>query len=185
MRIPTIACLGIAAALVGACEPDRPLPLEPDPSFHAGPGRSLSRDLAAIRHATAPYQRVEVAEQDGYFEASPCVSAPDLGGMGFHYLNPAYLGDGAFDPQAPEVLLYEPRPDDQLRLVGVEFLIISDVWDATNEEPPAFHGHAFDDHRAEELRHGLPFGHYELHVWTSRFNPAGLFAPFNPLVSCG
>jgi hypothetical protein len=26
--------------------------------------------------------------------------------------------------------------------------------------------------------------HYDLHVWTHKANPAGVFAPFNPKVSC-
>jgi hypothetical protein len=26
--------------------------------------------------------------------------------------------------------------------------------------------------------------HYDLHVWTHKANPAGVFSPFNPKVSC-
>jgi len=27
--------------------------------------------------------------------------------------------------------------------------------------------------------------HYDLHVWVAERNPSGLFAPFNPTLSCG
>lgn len=30
---------------------------------------------------------------------------------------------------------------------------------------------------------GMPV-HYDLHVWVGRANPAGVFSPWNPKVSC-
>src|SRR5690606_24919486 len=105
------------------------------------------------------------------------------GGMGIHYANNG-LVDGAVDAGKPEMLLYEPSAGGGMELVGVEFMVMADAWDAANGSPPELAGQSFDDHRAEADRHGLPFAHYDLHVWVWKDNPAGVFAPFNPAVSC-
>jgi hypothetical protein len=104
--------------------------------------------------------------------------------MGFHYSNPA-LVDAEVDANAPEVLLYEPTAAGGLVLVGVEFLVLADAWDAVSTALPELGGEPFADHRDPAARHGLPFGHYDLHAWVWRTNPDGMWAPFNPNVSCG
>ena len=140
--------------------------------------------LARIRSSTAAYHLPGVAVDEGFFPASGCVEAPGLGGMGFHYLDPARIGDAEVDPANPEILLYEPHESGELKLVGVEFLVIADAWDAVHTAPPSLLGETFDEHRGPAT-HGLPFDHYELHVWSWRHNSLGLTAPFNPEVSCG
>lgn len=138
--------------------------------------------LTNVRTVTTAYQDFDAAVADGFELTGPCVASPD-GGMGFHYAR-AELVDGAVDPSEPEVLLYVPETGGGMRLVGVEFLVLSDAWDASNDVPPALAGQTFDDHRPEALRHGLPFPHYELHVWAWVENASGVFAPFNPAVAC-
>lgn len=146
------------------------------------PQNPVEELLATVRAATTAYQEFDVAVADGFEQASPCVASPD-GGMGFHYARVERV-DGTVEPSEPELLLYEPQTGGGMRLVGVEFLVLSDTGDTSNEVPPALAGQPFDDHRPEELRHGLPFPHYELHVWAWVENASGVFAPFNPAVAC-
>ena len=146
----------------------------------AKPSDSSGGALAMIRSHTARYHRVDVALDAGYEEVSDCVESP-LGGMGFHYLDGELLDD-IIDPSAPELLLYEPGPNGRLRLVGVEFMVPAAAW--PHDAPPSLEGVEFAAHLTEETQHDIPFPHYDLHVWSWRDNPSGMFAPFNPNVSC-
>lgn len=130
--------------------------------------------LRDLRHTTRPFRNFANAEAAGYgAQLSPCVSSP-AGGMGFHYGNMA-LFDGEALPLQPEIILYEPQPDGGLRFVAVEWLIPYAAWQ--HETPPELLGVTFDASDHLEA--------WTLHVWTERRNPAGVFAPFNPKVSCG
>ena len=144
---------------------------------------ALREQLASARAATARYQRVEAAVADGYVDTGECVALPGVGGMGVHFVNVALMGDADYDPARPEVLVYEPRQNGSLRLVAVEYLIFRAPWEAAHAgTTPAFAGVPFDESFGEAA-HGLP-DHYELHAWTWQHNPLGMFAPFNPRVSC-
>jgi rhodanese-related sulfurtransferase len=70
----------------------------------------------------------------------------------------------------------------------VEYLVFAAPWRAGHREPPRFGTEPFvytADDPATQLDEGhLLEPHYELHVWIPRDNPAGLFAQFNPRVSC-
>jgi len=162
-----LAALAAAALLLGACA-DTTEPATP---------------LEQLRAATAGFQNLQAATAAGFAQASPCVAVPGLGAMGFHYMLQSRV-DATVDPAQPEVLLYAPAAGGALQLLGAEFLVPSDPWDATHTTPPTFDGQVFDDHRAPEARHGIPFGHYELHVWVWKENASGLYAPFNPAVQC-
>lgn len=171
-RVRSILVSALVAVLVAGCDDDALAPA-PDP---------VQDLLAQIRTATDGYQQVDAAMADGYAAASPCVASPG-GGMGFHYaLQP--LIDATVEPAEPELLLYEPVAGGGLRLVGVEYMVMAPEWDASHDSPPSLLGQSFDDHRPEETRHGIPFPHYDLHVWAWEPNPSGTFAPFNPNVSC-
>jgi hypothetical protein len=61
-----------------------------------------------------------------------------------------------------------------LRLVGVEYVVPFGAW--TAPEPPVLFGQHF--HRNET------FGLWALHVWVWQHNPSGLFADWNPRVTC-
>ena len=51
------------------------------------------------------------------------------------------------------------------------------------QERPSFGGHPFDVGGVGPLqRAGV--AHWSLHVWLFEENPAGLFAPFNPNITC-
>jgi hypothetical protein len=89
----------------------------------------------------------------------------------------------------PAILIYEPQADGSLELVAVENLVFIEAWEATGHDaPPSFHGVAFDvmsDDPATEADEAHFFEpHYDRHVWLYRDNPNGIFAPFNPAVTC-
>ena len=101
--------------------------------------------------------------------------------MGIHFANGELVGDGKLDVQHPEALLYEPK-DGKLQLVGVEYVVPADAWNEKNPAPPVLMGQLFNFVGAPN-RFGLP-AFYELHVWAWKSNPAGMFADWNPRVSC-
>ena len=142
-----------------------------------GTGAAASRQqIAQVRQATAKYHNVNQALADGYIPVSGCEALPGVGAMGIHYLNPALASDLAVDPLAPEILLYAPSADG-LRLVGVEYFVAS-----VGQPAPSVLGQAFDGPMAGHSP-GMP-EHYDLHAWLWQANPAGLFAAWNPHVSC-
>lgn len=136
-------------------------------------------DLTAARRATARYHRVERAVADGWGNPviSPCVSDPELGGMGHHYVNLGLM-DAVLDPSAPEILLYEPTKNGRFRLVGVEHAVPFAV------EPRAADGGTAPTLYGQTFHENENAGGWTLHVWVWRHNPSGMFTDFNPKVTC-
>jgi hypothetical protein len=133
--------------------------------------------LAVARAATAPFHRFEVAQATGYtfLFMDMCMadaSGANRGAMGYHYVNTALLDD-KLDVNTPEAVLYEPGPNGQLRLVAVEYVIPGAAW--TSPQPPELLG------RQLTLN---AFGLWALHAWIWKDNPSGMFADWNPNVSC-
>ena len=139
----------------------------------------VEAQLAEVRAATARYHRVDAALADGYRPSPECAASPD-GAMGVHYVNPARMG--AIDAERPAMLLYEPTPDGP-RLAGVEYFRADADQDlTTDDDRPSLFGRAFDGPMPGH-QPGMPV-HYDLHVWLWADNPAGIFAPWNPALSC-
>jgi hypothetical protein len=135
-----------------------------------------------VREATERYHDVEVAKADGYSLMFGCVSGPDGGAMGLHFVNLALVGDGVLDPAKPEIVIYEPASDGRLRLIGADYLVFASAWHATNTATPQLMGqllHLF----GSPNRYGLP-DFYTLHVWAWKHSPDGTFVNWHPLVSC-
>jgi hypothetical protein len=131
-----------------------------------------------VRQHTARFSNSTTAIAAGYQPDEHCVAHPELGGMGSHWVNGPLI-DPEFDPMQPEALLYEPDGAGGHRLIGVEYIVIN-----AGQPHPTFDGHPFDVGGVPPLTEaGVP--HFSLHVWLHRENPAGMFAPFNPNVSCG
>ncbi len=133
------------------------------------------------REATAPFVDPEVAIAAGYVPKPFCVSGPNEGAMGVHYVNPTLVTDGQLDPEHPEALVYESR-NGRLRLVAVEYIVFAAAWNAHNPQPPALFGQLMNLIAAPN-RFGNP-DFYELHVWAWKDNPFGTFVDWNPRVSC-
>ncbi|QNN68666.1 hypothetical protein H9L13_12240 [Sphingomonas lutea] len=165
--------------------------------------------LDAVRTATARFKDVKVALAEGYVPApgNMCETSAMMGrsgppeAMGIHYFRPDLLGiSGPPSPRVsgtgthtdflkPSILIYEPQADGSLQLVAVENLVFEKAWKAAGHKaPPTFHGvpydHMADDPstKADEAHMFEP--HYDRHVWVHRDNPKGVFAQFNPKVSC-
>jgi hypothetical protein len=164
--------------------------------------------LDEIRAATAKYQDINVALAEGFIpdpmgvceDAANFGLAADLGAMGLHYFRPDLLQVTATEPLVdgtgihtdftqPAVLIYEPQADGSLELVAIENLAFAAAWTAAgNTEPPSFQDLPFDymaDDPVTEMDEAHMFtAHYDRHVWLYRENPNGMFAQFNPAVTC-
>ena len=134
-----------------------------------------------VRQATAQFKDVHKAKVAGYALLHGCVSGPQEGAMGIHFANGSLVADNALDALHPEALLYEPK-DGTLQLVGVEYVVIADGWNANHQTPPVLMGQLFNYVGAPN-RYGIP-AFYELHVWAWKSNPDGMFADWNERVSC-
>ena len=139
--------------------------------------RQCRRDLAVARAATAKYHDVNQALADGFVPGGPCVQIPNVGAMGVHYINFSRV-DLNVDVSEPELLLYMPDENGNLRLVAVEYFV---PFTGSNPAPNLF-GRNFQGPMPGHAP-GEP-AHYDLHVWIWRNNPNGMFAQFNPALSC-
>lgn len=168
-----------AALVLSACAEDASIPTDPDLAPGTAletrrPDAGLSRALAVLRRSTARYHDLDAALADGFVFLHECEDRPGEGPVGIVYVHVDRLMDGVIDPAAPEALIYEPRRNGRLRLVGVELAIPYALW--TGERPPEFFGATFQPEDE--------FGVHGLHVWIWRRNPDGMFAEGNPRVSC-
>lgn len=157
--------------------------LRVDAAQHAGhAGGSPSAFVEAVRQATERFRDIRNVPAE-YGPVLGCVSGPDEGAMGVHFVNPGLLTDGALDATQPEALIYEFK-NGAARLVGVEFIVFANVWhlDHAPNDPPVLEGQLLQFVDSPN-RFGLP-AHYELHVWAWRDNPNGVFVDWNTRVSC-
>jgi hypothetical protein len=143
--------------------------------------------LQIVRDATERFKDVAEAGKEHYSPVLGCVSGPDAGAMGLHYLNSALLDEvnktGVFDATRPQIVIYEAGPDGSLRLTGADFIVFADAWDAKHpNDPPQLMGQLFHLFESPN-RFGLP-SFYTLHVWAWKENPNGAFVNWHPNVSC-
>ena len=155
-------------------------------SHHHAVSSALTTQASAlikiVRDSTQRFQDVSVAEREGYLLQFGCVSGPDSGAMGLHYVNGALVNSGVIDARHPQIVIYEPMPNGSLRLIGADFLVIASSWDATHSGPPELMGQLFHYFEAPN-RFGLP-AFYTLHVWAWKDNPNGAFVNWHPDVNC-
>ena len=143
--------------------------------------------LKIVRVATARFQDVSEAEREHYSLLFGCVSGPDEGAMGLHFVNGDLLDEvnktGILDPRRPQIVLYEAQPNGNLQLTGADFVVFAADWDAKHPNtPPQLMGQIFHYFEAPN-RFGLP-AFYTLHVWAWKQNPNGAFVNWHPHVSC-
>jgi hypothetical protein len=175
-RIPITLSL---ITILLACE-DHPGTLAPEGASAVearAASASTASQIAQLRRLVARFHDFDAAVHAGWAtQITPCLEAPGLGAMGFHYGNLGYIQDGGVvDLLQPELLLYEPEKSGKLRFVGVEYIIPFADHPAT-AAPPTLLGQAFAQ---------VPeFGVWGLHIYVGRENPSGIFAPWNPKVSC-
>ena len=130
------------------------------------------------------YKSLHAAMDDGYVLLTGCVASENGGAMGVHYVRPDLVGDGKIDPATPEFLVYEPTRWGSMRLVAADYLVFKAAWEAENGEgvAPIVQGQHFQL-AGEPNRYAAP-AFYLLHVWAFKHNRNGMFAMYNPDVSC-
>jgi hypothetical protein len=142
---------------------------------------SASGLVEDVRRGTRAFHDPAAARAAGYAPFLGCVTGPNEGAMGIHFVNATLVGDGVLDAQHPEALMYEPKAG-QLEFIGVEYIVLADAWNAANQTPPVLNGQVFH-YTAAPNRYGIP-AFYSLHVWAWKQNPNGVFVDWNPKVSC-
>jgi hypothetical protein len=149
-------------------------------------------ELAEVRRATAQFHRLEAAIDAGYSLGylngagnriiTGCIAHPtdpvNVGAMGYHYFNKALIDDNEIDVLKPEGLVYERRPNGELKLVAVEYVVPGP---ASNPAGPAVAPTPFGMDMHILVRQ---VGFHTLHAWIWNHNPAGMFAHWNPEVTC-
>ncbi len=150
-------------------------------AHHSHDSAAPAKLVQIVRNATQQFTDVNAAVAASYQPLFGCVSGPDQGAMGVHYINLALYGDGAIDSSKPEALIYEPS-NGAMRLVGVEFIVDAATWLKNHSAPPMLEGQAFQFVNSPN-RYGLP-AFFELHVWAWRNNPKGAFVDWNTRVTC-
>jgi hypothetical protein len=160
---------------------------------HSGGGSGWDLLRAAV--ATARFHSTDRATKAGYgpfpdgVPLHSCIASLDgTGAMGFHWLDPDNLTT-TLDPTKPQVLVYAPDRHGRLQLVALEYVVFQDAWFKDHgDTTPMLFGQMFmktGDRQHPEIpnRYEIP-PFWALHVWLWKANPSGLFAPFNPNVSC-
>jgi hypothetical protein len=158
-----------------------------DGHSHAAPQQSATPDqqnalVRIVRDSTERFKDVKVAEAEGYALQFGCVSGDDFGAMGLHYINGNLVNGGVVDATRPQIVIYEPKPDGSLLLIGADYLVLADAWNAKHSGPPELMGQFFHLFTSPN-RFGLP-NFYTLHVWAWKENPKGAFVNWHPNVSC-
>jgi hypothetical protein len=184
----------VAAAAIGAfaaCESDSSSPTDvvpPGPAAqpsaasahshgaHGGPvvlTADMLKAIARVRAATRGFHDLATAQQAGYNVQFPagCAALAGAGAQGFHWINQG-LVDDKVELLRPELVMYEPKPGGGRQLVGVDYVVPLEL----SAEPPTLLGVPFSPIPA--------LGVWALHIWAWRPNPSGMFAMWNPSVSC-
>jgi len=144
--------------------------------------------VSVVRASTARFHDIDVAKAAGYELGyvngagnriiTGCIANPTAGVMGYHYFNKALIDDLVVDVEHPEGLVYTSGPEGQLQLVAVEYVVpgAGSNPPGVSQPPPVL---------------GMPMhilvpavGFYIHHAWVWQPNPAGMFADWNPEVSC-
>lgn len=138
-------------------------------------GHDLGKDLALIREATGDFHDVEAARAAGYVPPDPDICMySDAGAMGYHHLNPELLDD-RLELERPEIVVYAPTTEEERTLVNVEYAVPYSAW-PHDEAPPRILG--------RDLKRADGLGIWYLHVWVWEENPNGVFADWNPALTC-
>lgn len=150
--------------------------------------------LGQVRRATAPYQDLGNAEEDGYVQFSPHVP-----NMGYHYLHDSNINadgssalDNKLDRKDPEILVYvdDSAESSQRRLVAAEYAVPKESGTPPQNAQNLFPGLTAHDWHVHPSTHELPLSddwtvhgecHYQggLGVFLAE-DPGGNFVLFTP-----
>ncbi|MEA2763801.1 MAG: hypothetical protein QOK07_205 [Gemmatimonadaceae bacterium] len=171
-----LAGIAILGGCTGAQNPTESAAHFSSPAANASFGADVNKDLATLRQVTAAFQQFDNASAAGWkAQITGCMTdANGAGGMGFHYGNTSLI-NGTVSVDKPELLLYEPEKNGRLRLVAVEY-IIPYTFHSRESAPPVLFG--------QEFKQNDTFKLWGLHAWVWKENPSGMFASWNPKVTC-
>ena len=176
--IPAWALTVVNLSLLWGTITVAPLFADDSHASHASPAKLVQE----VRAATRQFLDVNNTAAAGYGPAFGCVTGPDHGAMGIHYVNMTLVGDGNINVETPEALIYEPVGNGR-RLVGVEYIVDAATWLAAHDNlPPSLEGQDFQFVAAPNRFNLNSF--FELHVWAWRDNPQGAFVDWNNAVTC-
>lgn len=183
MLYPTLALAAAAIAGTPGCEGREQAPpaathdVVAPMAMVAAPASDpeIARWLDGLKAATAPFRDTAVAAAAGWStKITGCLAMPDSGGMGLHFGNTKLI-DGEVQQFKPELLVYAPVAGGGLRLVAVEYIVPFSIR-PPDARPPKLHG--------VEFHRNFTFNLWALHAWIWQPNPRGVFANWNPEVSC-
>lgn len=151
---------------------------------------TLSPELQEVRDGLEQYKDPIKAIYDGYLSTVACIAYPEgategsmqyvAGGMGVHFINMGNVGP-ELDIAKPQVLIYEPV-GDKLELVAAEWFMPAAI---AGDSHPAIMGHELQGPmEGHEPLMPAEMHHLDLHVWLWKENPAGVFSPTNPNLTC-
>jgi hypothetical protein len=148
-----------------------------EPDQHAAghaDGAADAAELATLRQLTAGYGDLAAAQAAGYTEQiTPCWYHREHGGQGVHFARTELI-DGTVSLTEPEIVMYEPRADGTHEFLAIEYIVPFSAWQES--APPSLLGRDFMRNERLEL--------WVLHVWLGKENPSGMYADWNPNVSC-
>jgi len=140
-------------------------------SHYSGLNPQTLSELQQVRAATAKYQNINNAFNDGY-DPIPVVVMPQ---MGYHFLKAESVSP-VFDLRKPAFLVYNKRANGSFELLAAEYGVpMSSL--PLHVAPEGFTGDA-DVWDENTLNSGL----WTLHAWVWKDNPEGVFNMTNPLV---
>jgi hypothetical protein len=147
------------------------------PGCGVGPPDPVAQGVArAVRTLaagdTAKFHDIAAAQAAGYNVQFPagCASSAE-GGQGFHWINNG-LVDDEINLLEPELVMYEPQPGGSMRLVGVDYVV------------PYVEGSTAPTLLGRDFAHLPDLGVWAIHIWAWAPNENGMFAAWNPAVSC-
>lgn len=132
--------------------------------------------IATARDALSDYATGRKATDAGYRNTEKCVGGDD-GSYGVAFVReerPEQLS-----VEKPPILLFRVTENWSYVLLGAEWYVPEEV-----DEPPSLFGREFEGPTAGHSPKVDQPEHYGLHAWLFRTNPEGMFARYNPSLTC-
>ncbi|MFB6296066.1 MAG: hypothetical protein ABEH66_04400 [Halobacteriales archaeon] len=136
--------------------------------------------IAPVREALSAFRVGAEAKKNGYTNTEKCATT-EGGPYGVAFVRDGTDGSGGTDPEKPPVLLYRLTDSWTYQLMGAEWYVPA----AEADGAPTMFGRTFHESMPGHSPKTNQPDHYGLHAWLFKANPGGMFAPFNPTVSCG
>lgn len=175
----TVACSSVDSPQITAARQRTNAVLDMNHDLH-GESKSVpltkeqKEGVKQVTDAMWRFRTFSESQTAGYTTQYPAGCAQsENGAQGFHYLNKD-LVDANVELLRPELVMYEPQPNGELRLIGVDYVVPFTAW--TSPNAPVLLGMPF--------MRNEPLGVWALHIWAFRENPRGMFAMWNPNASC-